>query len=162
MRGRDLGARAGYLCGRSRFDFCRIRPRPRRLIYRDLYVGRSSSAAPARSGGISLGTLESITLNVSPLGHICLPSCRARLEDGSSFYVFAAEELQLKDHCLAAFTVPSAPSVAWSQEVHLVSGMFSRKYFVFCLVRADRGHFYEIFQAFVPLHPFRFNLNINL
>lgn len=46
---------------------------------------RTSPGAPARSGGISLGSLESITLDVSPLGYICLWSCRGRLADAPSF-----------------------------------------------------------------------------
>lgn len=44
------------------------------LIYGDLYVRHSFSAVPAHNSGISLGTLESITLSVSPLATFV---CRA-------------------------------------------------------------------------------------
>lgn len=69
--------------------------RLRDLIYSDLYEGHSFSAVPAHNSSISLGTLESITLGVSPpWATFCLSSNQARHGRWLKLSTFAAYELE--------------------------------------------------------------------
>lgn len=69
----------------------------RDVIYSDLYVGHSFSAVPAHNSSISLGTLASITLSVSPLATFVCRAIKRGWQMARVINFFAGTELESYD-----------------------------------------------------------------